>query len=507
VVPWWNAGNEVHAGTSFSAPHVAGLAACLLSATLQDGRRVDAAAIVQALLATATPLPDATPLDDGAGMPRLDAAHRWLAAGYQGARYATRAEHGGSAALRRNGIGRGDTLERFTVSHLDGRRAGRFLLRSDAAWLRFPDTVTAQPGGTQIPVTYRADALRRAGLYVGTVTGWNPGDTLAGPLFSLVNTVIVPYDLTIGPLEAREHRVSSRRVERYFLRVPFAGATLQATVILPDSSTDHVAVSLYDAAGRPVPDAPEGVELDETRGTGTFTVRADDIVPGVYELAIVTAPLAAPDSAVVTIHAELAPVTLAAVPGIELSNPGSTTQRVRVTQQVIGAERVAHLTARGSVPETLTVRVPSWARAATIDVALEPTQWAQFTDLGITVWDSAGGRVAREPQNRARGRLRFPLDSSRAGHPLAIELFPAWADAQAVRPWPVTVTARFFTDSATTVGEAGAVQVVAGGRATIARATSALGGIPEAFTPLLEVTAASPDARAAAVRWVAGVTP
>jgi len=507
VVPSWNSGNEVHAGTSFSAPHVAGLAACLLSAALQDGRRVEAAAIVQALLATATPLRDATVLDDGAGMPRLAAAYRWLAAGHQGARYATRAEHGGSAALRRNGLARGDTLERFTVWHLDGLRAARFLLRSDAAWLGFPDTVIAQPGPTEVPVTYRSEALRRTGLYVGTVTGWNPGDTLAGPLFSLVNTIIVPHDLTAGPLEARARRTSSLRVERYFLRVPFADATLHATVVLPDSSSDHVAVSLFDAAGRPVPDAPEGMELDETRGTAQFTVRADDVVPGVYELAIVTAPLAAPDSAVVTIHAELAPVTLAAAPAIEVSNRGDATQRVRLTQQVIGVERVARLTARGSVPETLTVRVPSWARAATVDVALESEQWAQFTDLGITVWDAAGGRVAHEPQNHARGRLRFPLDSSRAGEPLAIELFPAWADPRAARPWPVTVTARFFSDSGTTVGEASEIQVVAGGRATVARAPTSLEGIPEGFTPLLEVTGVSPDAHATAVRWVSGTAP
>ena len=507
AVPPWNAGNEINVGTSFSAPHVAGLAACLISALLQDGRRVDAAAIEQALVATAEPLADGSALDGAAGLPRLDAAYRWLTAGHQGSLYATRARSGWSAAMRRDGLAdAGDTVEVFTVWHLAGLRAGRFVLRSDAAWLRFPDTVLAQTGGTEIPVTYRAGALRAGGLHVGTVTGRNPGDTLAGPLFALVNTVVVPHNLAARPLLDERRGVSTRRVERYFLRVPFAGATLRASVTLPDSAGDRVTASLFEPGGRPFRDAPNGIELDATRGTAEFTVRADDIVPGVYELAIVTAPLGPPATATITVRAALAPLALAAAPEIELSNPGDVTRTVRVAQQVVGAERVVQLQARGAAAETLTVRVPPWARTASIDVSVTPSLWAEFTDLGVTVFDSTGRQIGQQPQNYARGRQTIPLDSTRVGRPLAVEVFPAWADPDAVHPWSATLTVRFLTSTGLTVGEPRDVRVVAGGRVAIPRAGGTPGDLPEAFAPLLAVTA-DPMSGPVALRWVHGTVP
>src|SRR5207249_7567241 len=111
-VPRWDTGNEIKGGTSMAAPHAAGLAACLLSAMLQEGRRVSAAEVTQALRASATPFRGETVLDDGAGLPRLDAGYRWLLGGHQGSAYMVRAPggSGASAAFRRDGLaGPGDT--------------------------------------------------------------------------------------------------------------------------------------------------------------------------------------------------------------------------------------------------------------------------------------------------------------------------------------------------------------------------------------------------------------
>src|SRR3989442_12488562 len=77
-VPRWDTGNEIKGGTSMAAPHAAGLAACLISAMLQEGRKVSAADLAQALRASATPFPGETVLDDGAGLPRLAAGYRRL---------------------------------------------------------------------------------------------------------------------------------------------------------------------------------------------------------------------------------------------------------------------------------------------------------------------------------------------------------------------------------------------------------------------------------------------
>ncbi|MGH7537486.1 MAG: S8 family serine peptidase, partial [Gemmatimonadales bacterium] len=118
TVPRWSLGDEIKSGTSMAAPHAAGLAARLLSAMAQQQRSVTAADVTQALRATAAPLPGWTVVDGGAGVPRLEAAYRWLVAGHQGSRYVVRTPDGTGAALRRAGFfGPGDTTQLFTVTH------------------------------------------------------------------------------------------------------------------------------------------------------------------------------------------------------------------------------------------------------------------------------------------------------------------------------------------------------------------------------------------------------
>ena len=507
TVPAWDTGNEVQAGTSFSAPHVAGLVACLISAFAEEGRRLDAAQLMQALRVTARPLAGASAVDQGGGVPRVEAAYRWLVAGHQGSIYAVRARSGWSAALRRDGLGgAADTVETFTVRHAGGLRAARFVLRSDAPWLVAPDTVVAAPGATEIAVVYRADRLRAPGAYVGTVTARNPGDTLAGPLFTLVNTVIVPHDLLAQPLDARR-RIAPGRVERYFLRVPVAGATLDVTATLPDSATETAAVSLFEPGGQPFRDAPAGRDLGEAAGTARFVVRAEDVVPGVYELVVAASPLGPLEAATATVRAQLAPVTLSAADGgLELANPGRAPASVRVGQQLVGVERQMRVRARGAPAESLVVEVPPWAQSGDVDVVVAPALWPAFTDLGVTAFDTAGQQVAQEPQNYAVGRQALRLAEALRGSRLVIELLPAWADPAAARPWEATVTVRFFLDRAVPLADTTEVRVPSGGRATVARAPAASPLVPAGFDALVEVTGEPGDGRAAAVRRD-GVTP
>src|SRR5881296_2395747 len=151
-VPRWDTGNEIKPGTSFASPHVAGLAACLVSAMAQEGRRVSAADLAQALRVSATRLAGETLLDEGAGVPQLDAAYRWLLSGHQGSAYVVRTPAGAPGAFRRDGFtGPADTLQLFRVRHVAGLRAAQFVLRSTVPWLSAPDTVEAGARETEIP--------------------------------------------------------------------------------------------------------------------------------------------------------------------------------------------------------------------------------------------------------------------------------------------------------------------------------------------------------------------
>ena len=481
AVPRWDTGNEIKGGTSMAAPHAAGLAACLISAMLQEGRKVSAAELAQALRASALPFPGASAIDEGAGVPRLEAAYRWLLSGHQGSEYVVRTERGASGAFRRDGFaGPADTLQLFHVRHVTGLRAAQFLLRSSVAWLVVPGLVQAGVRETEIPVVYARSPLAAPGVYVGAVSAWNPTDTLAGPLFTLPNTVIVPYDLSSKPQYDERRAIGPGRVQRYFLRAAPAGATLLARVTLPDSAEQRATARLYEPNGQPFRDLEE-VQLGRTDpGTGGFVVRAEDLVPGVYELDVIAPPLS---GVTATVRAEVAPLTLS---GSEASNPGSGTAGGRLTAVLVGAERSVDVTGRGAPPESLTVRVPDWASRAVIEVQMPREQWGEFTDFGVTEYDSAGQQVGQGAMNYALGRHSFDVPSALKDHPITIELFPAFARDDGAHPWRTTVRVRFLLREGRPFGTGADVSVVAGGRTVLPPQRPPELTLPPGFAPLVE---------------------
>ena len=488
-VPRWETGSEIKGGTSMAAPHASGLAACLASALAQEGRRVSAAEVMQALRVSARPFSGARWIDEGAGTPVLEAAYQWLKAGHQGSIYDVQATHGVSAAYRRNGFaGAQDTIETFSVRHLAGLRAAQFVLRSDVPWIASEDTVDAAPRVTAIPLRYRRSALTAPGVYVGTVTALNPRDTLAGPLFALVNTVIVSTDLATKTLFDERRAIAPAGVQRYFLRVAQPGATLRATVTLPDSQTQQATVRLYEPDGAPARSAQQDIDIGgaEEPGSAVVTVRGEDLVPGVYELDVIAPPLTATSA---TVHADLGPVAL--TPGqhtLEASSvlsEGSTVSG-SVLHRLVGAERKFDIAGRGQPAETLAVRAPHWAKRVEVDLDLPPELWDELTDFSITVYDSTGQQVrgGNEAVNYAFGRLSFAFPDSLAGAPLTVEFYPAFARLPG-HAWKGTARVRFLGPDEP-VGEGGDVSVVAGGRAVLRLPSPPALELPDGFGTLIE---------------------
>jgi hypothetical protein len=339
-------------------------------------------------------------------------------------------------------------------------------------------------------VRYRRNALAAPGAYVGTVTALNPRDTLAGPLFTLVNTVIVPLDLTAKVLFDERRNVGPAGVQRYFLRVPQPGATLRATVTLPDSQGQQATVRLYEPNGAPARSAPQDIDIgtSEEPGTAAITVRGEDLVPGVYELDVIAPPLA---GVTATVRADLGPVALTpAENGLEASSvsSGGTTGTVtgEVMHRLLGAERTYAIAGRGQPAETLLVRAPTWTKRVEVDMDLPPDLWDELTDFSITVYDSTEQQVrgANEAVNYAFGRLSFALPDSLAGRPLTLELYPAFARLPG-HAWKGTARIRFLGPDEP-VGEGRELSVVAGGRAVVKLPPAPALELPEGFGALIE---------------------
>jgi FAD/FMN-containing dehydrogenase len=221
----------------------------------------------------------------------------------------------------------------------------------------------------------------------------------------------------------------------------------------------------------------------EDPGTASLTVRAEDLVTGVYEIDVIAPPLA---SATATVRADLGPVALAATAqGLEASafSAGVTGE---VLYRLVGAERSFVIAGRGQPAESLQVQAPRWARHMEVDVQLPAELWDEMTDFAVTVYDSTGQQIpgGNQPVNYAFGRMSVALTDSLTGRPLTIELFPAFARLPG-HSWRGNVKVRFLGPDEP-AGEGGQVSVVAGGRTIVRPPTPPPLQLPEGFSTLIE---------------------
>jgi hypothetical protein len=217
-------------------------------------------------------------------------------------------------------------------------------------------------------------------------------------------------------------------------------------------------------------------------------VSAEDLVPGVYELDVVAPPLA---GATASVQATLAAIALGESDGrLEASNAGPETAAGRASATLIGAERAIAIAARGAPAESVTVRVPDWASRTVVDVAMPREQWSDFTDFGVTDFDSTGQQLGQGALNYAFGRHAVTVPPALRGHPFTVELFPAFARENGVHPWHASVRIRFLLAQSRPLGGSTDVSVATGGRTAVrlpaAPSPSDL-ALPEGFAPLVEL--------------------
>lgn len=444
-VPPWRTGEEIAGGTSQAAPHVAGMAAVLLSATRQEGRRLRAIDLKRALTATARRLPGATTLDQGYGVPDVSPAFQWLRAAHQAGVYLVRALPDGgntsraSGAYRRSGLASAaDTLQRFQVSTVGGQAAARLVLSSDAGWLRTPAQLELSGQPALVTLSYDAAKLTVPGVYVGNVWARPASDTLAGPVFRLANTVVVPQ-----PLEqpfAVSRTLEPGGLDRFLFRVPADAGGLR--VGLRVVSGRAAVLYLFEPSGQPARSATN-VEATPSDSGGTVTVPGEDLLSGVYEAVVVASPGAGASYRLSAAVPSVAVRAIGTGPSAVLVNRAPDTSHVRVSAWVTGAAR-EHELKGGADPASLELAVPPWASRLVLDISFPEDLWNQVTDVGVLVRDASGRDLSERPLEYASGRRSIPLDAiSRAG-PVTVSLFPAFARGAEGATWRARVRVGFL---------------------------------------------------------------
>jgi hypothetical protein len=233
------------------------------------------------------------------------------------------------------------------------------------------------------------------------------------------------------------------------------------------------------------------------QGEAVYQIDGRDVVAGTYE--VVAVPAAQPLAVNLRVtHSPLLMQLARDKSGAfgTLTNTTTAPVKAEVAMLLGGAERVETIVAKSSAVRRIPFVAPAWARSVVVDLTMSREQWSRFTDFGVTLFDSAGRQIEKQPLNYAFGRLQARLPDHAAGMPVELKLFPGFADTTD-QSWTARASIRLYADSAIALAPAGEAEItVPNGKAATARFT-----VPESPWPLgdgfflLAVLAARVDER------------
>jgi subtilisin family serine protease len=480
TVPRWSTGQEIEQGTSMAAPHAAGLAALLVSALEQEKHPVDARAIKQALMVTARPLQGAAFLDEGTGLPEVSAAYRWLLGERPVPDIRVRAlgEQGWTTAAFHEVRGtRSELKQSFELLRSASASPATYQLRSDAAWLSAPARVTLSGPKTIVELRYDLSAVKSPGASIATVSGWGP-DSLLGPAFRLVSTLIAPEPVQAGARELRSGvMVEAGTLLRTFFRADSARPF--EVQVSPSSLGQKGLAFLHEPDGMPYREE-SARPIGPPQGEAVYQVDGRDVVAGTYEVVAVAATQPLGVEVKVTHSPMLLQLTRDKSGAVAaLRNTTAAPIKTEVAMLLGGAERVEAIVATSSDVRRIPFVAPAWARSVVVDLTMSREQWSRFTDFGLTLFDSAGRQIEKQPLNYAFGRLQAKLPDHPAGMRVELGLFPGFADTTD-QSWTARVSMRLYADSAVTLEPVGEPAItIPAGKASTVRFT-----LPESPWPL-----------------------
>jgi subtilisin family serine protease len=442
AVPRFDAGQEEKSGTSMAAPHVAGLVARLIGQLVDHGASPDRLVLSQALGATARQVPNLSVLDQGAGVPDLGAASRWLATPRSVPDLvAAPVDHPERDAIWFDG----EILPERIILRLDRRDDGpalRVLLRSTVPWLAIERGAvqTVGPDGLTVPLRIEPSAHLTPGVRIGTVLVEDADDEGLGVLVRVPVTIRRPMPLgrSVRTVVAMQPGETGREVFD-----ADSGRGLRVTV--ETLSRDGLAfLALHEPGGAPARESP-ATTAGYAGEAGILVLDGNDVVPGRYEVAVVAPPTSGVAARVIV---DQAPVRVGArLVGdrllVSAENRSAVRQQVTMRAELTGGWWRTAVVGTGGRPTTVALPIPSWAASMTVDLAMDPDEWSRFTDVGVSLRDRAGRLLLAAPLTFAFGRLRFTPPSTVRGDTVYVVLSPAAAVPTGPAGWHLSVEARY----------------------------------------------------------------
>jgi tripeptidyl-peptidase-2 len=309
TVPRYNQTGDFWAGTSMASPYAAGLCADLVSHELRANSQahVRGSDVRRALWLSAKPLAEATPLDQGFGVPDLPKAAEVLEGlvrraaedpiiAYDITTFSPFGYQGKSRAAYWRGTWFPPEQDRqtFTIKPVfsplvsaEDRTAftRKFELHSNVPWCHVQQEsfyLRGEQAG-RVYVNYDADALQEPGLHVAEVDAVSDG-LLA---FRLLNSVIVPYGFTADENYTKffeDQLVKGWNPQRYFLDVPAGASAMRLRLSAPEGKESKASFDrVYDPRGREfrVRSKRLDTETGAREAEWSFT---DELSPGVWEV-------------------------------------------------------------------------------------------------------------------------------------------------------------------------------------------------------------------------------
>ncbi len=479
TVPYYDS-RENKWGTSMACPQVAGAAAVLVSACMQENIPYNASLLKRALKFTAVPLPGYTHLDQGTGVVNIPAAFGVMK------KFQKREESGklldykvktvnpfypdqtGRTAYWRTGTyyPPETTKQQFSVEPLfphqmtADEKAGfyrAYNLKTEQEWFKLDKSSTYIRGenAARIGGYYQHEMLRKPGLYVAVIKAFpRTGDFTEFPEFELINSVIVPYQFS----SENDYRQKFNGVElktgeykRFFVLVPPGASSMNVRIETSPGKWSGIRTYIFDPCGRKYTWVPD--MNPDTRLPVEVTVSGETLIPGTWEIV----PFAFFDlNKISTFDLEIRFDGLQTEPSI------IHTVKFQENGQPEGHFSITNL--YRYFEGTGTGRIDGFERTWTVDISgdtyrfefetgndgsqvfftltLDQETYNLFTDIAVNVRDSSGKIVETEGLGQRQETVKFePADSGT----YTCEIVGGFMyPAKAQNGWKINITEKHF---------------------------------------------------------------